>query len=115
MKKFETIEVNTAEQLDELYNDSSLTLEGLSEKSYGDFVDWCDKLVKLKKRRIYVVSGKTLNEYCGNTGVNAYPDDLHIVCIRLDDMANFNAVVLPRFEIGGRWFDDVVDNNRRRG
>jgi hypothetical protein len=24
------------------------------------------------------------------------------------------AIVIPRFEVGGRWFDDVVDNNRMR-
>lgn len=23
-------------------------------------------------------------------------------------------LAIPRFEVGGRWFDDVVDNNARR-
>ena len=44
-----------------------------------------------------------------------YPEtDCTILCIKLDDMERPMAVTLPRFAVGGRWFDDVVDNNARR-
>ena len=29
-------------------------------------------------------------------------------------MENHRAVTYPRFQIGGRWFLDIVDNNARR-
>lgn len=34
--------------------------------------------------------------------------------MKLSDMEKPNAIMLPRFQIGGRWFDDVVANNARR-
>ena len=30
------------------------------------------------------------------------------------DMENSMAVVMPRFQIGARWFDDIVMNNAAR-
>lgn len=63
----------------------------------------------------YVTSGKDMNEFCGGlTGDNAYPDDLSIVSIKLSDIKDVSKIILRRFEVGGRWFDDIVDNNRRR-
>ena len=47
-------------------------------------------------------------------GDNAYADDLNLVAIKLSDIADYSKIVLPRFQVGGRWFDDIVDNNRRR-
>ena len=52
-----------------------------------------------------------MNNAYGLTGKNAYKDDLTIFCIKLEDIENVGAITLPRFEIGGRWFDDVVSNN----
>ena len=34
--------------------------------------------------------------------------------IKLSDLINPSAIVFKRFDFGGRWFDDVVDNNARR-
>ena len=55
-----------------------------------------------------------MNNAYGLTGNNAYKDDLTIFCIKLEDIENVDAITLPRFEIGGRWFDDVIGNNEAR-
>ena len=52
-----------------------------------------------------------MNEVYELTGDNAYQDDASIVSVMDIDMMK---VVLARFEIGARWFDDIVENNRFR-
>ena len=42
---------------------------------------------------------------------NAYNKDLTIVSIIGIDLMK---IALKRFSVGGRWFDDIVDNNARR-
>lgn len=113
-KKIEQIHVFSAEDLKALYDDSALTMTGLTVESIPDFVKWVESYTKLLRRRVYIVSGKVMNTYCGNTGENAYADDLNLVAIKLSDIADYTKIILPRFQVGGRWFDDIVDNNRRR-
>ena len=62
----------------------------------------------------YTIKGKTMNDVYMLTGNNKYPDDCTIVSIKLEDMENSMAVVMPRFHIGARWFDDIVMNNAAR-
>ena len=62
----------------------------------------------------YILSGKAMNDGYGLTGSNRYPDDLNILVVPLDAFKDPARIVLPRFQLGGRWFDDVVDNNARR-
>ena len=64
--------------------------------------------------RVYVTEGKDMNAAEGLTGSNAYPDDLHIVSFKLEDITNWQVLTLPRLRVGGRWMDDVLENNRRR-
>lgn len=107
--------VTTKEQLDALYSSSALTLEGLTadEENLDAFATWLEQHEALGKKeiRFHIISGALMNEVYGLTGTNAYPDDLTIVSV-----TNINQmkIAIPRFEIGGRWFDDVVDNNARR-
>lgn len=68
----------------------------------------------MKHEIFYKISGKVMNEYYGLTGDNAYPDALTICSMKLADIENVGAIIIPRFQIGGRWFNDVVDNNARR-
>jgi hypothetical protein len=63
---------------------------------------------------VYVTKGSLANSEWHLTGDNAYPGDLNIVSIKLDDMEDFNKVVVPRFQIGARWMDDIYDNNVAR-
>lgn len=111
--KTEIINCN-AETLEELVKGSALTIEGLAKDSIDDFLDWIDGLAKLKVRRAYVTEGKLANNEWDLTGDNRYPNDLTIVSVRLDDMVDFNKIVLPRFKVGARWMDDIKDNNLRR-
>ena len=111
--KYTTYNVTNKNELDNLYNHSALTIEGLAKDSICDFVEWLgdntdiltDNLV------VYVTKGKVMNDNYCLTGNNKYPDDLSIVSVIDIDLLK---VVLKRFDIGGRWFDDIVDNNASR-
>ena len=113
-QNIETVHIFSAEDLKALYDDSALTITGLCVDSIPDFVGWVEGYTKLLRRRVYIVSGKVMNVYCDLTGDNAYQDDLNLVAIKLSDIADYSKIVLPRFQVGGRWFDDIVDNNKRR-
>lgn len=52
-----------------------------------------------------------MNDFYTLSGKNAYPDDLNIVVIKLSNLVNPNKLITKRFEFGGKWFDDIVDNN----
>lgn len=105
--------VTEREQLDEFYNHSTFTLEGLSEDSIPDLMNWLEEKTEFTSDNpiVYVTKGKLMNEVYELTGDNAYQDDASIVSVMDIDMMK---VVLARFEIGARWFDDIVENNRFR-
>ncbi len=111
-KDIQEVVLTTEDELDDL--GSALTIEGLAEESIPDFFDWIEQYTPVTNKVAYITKGKTMNEVYGLTGTNAYPDDCTIVSVKLEDMENFNAIVMPRFQIGARWFDDIVDNNLRR-
>ena len=103
--------------LKELYNGSAFTMVGfnIDDDNLEALKGWfeengCD----LKSDDIYVTSGKLMNDVYRLTGDNAYPDELNIVSIKLDDISNANRIFAARFEIGAYWFDDIVDNKTRR-
>ena len=111
------IKVNDRATLDALYNTSALTFEGVaaSDENVKAVLTWVKNYTPLKREDVYVIEGSLMNREYGLTGDNAYPEtDCTILCIKLDDMEKPMAVTLPRFTVGGRWFDDVVDNNARR-
>ena len=111
------IKVTTKAQLDELYKDWSLTIEGLApdEANLKELLDWVKELTPLKREDVYTIEGAVMNREYHLTGTNAYPDtDCTIVCVKLADMEHPKAVTFPRFQIGGRWFYDVVSNNEMR-
>ena len=104
--------LTTKEELDTL--GSALTMEGLLESSIPDFIDWVKSYTPLKEEHAYVIKGVTMNDVYHLTGNNAYPDDCTLVAIKLEDMDNASNVAIPRFDIGARWFDDIVANNAMR-
>lgn len=109
--------VTNKEQLDELYNSSALTLIGLenSDESINQFIDWIKKYSEVSNPlNVYIISGSTMNKQYNLTGNNRYNDDLTIVSIKNQDIKQLMRIVIPRFEIGGRWFDDIVNNNAWR-
>ena len=104
--------------LRELYNGSALTFEGcaVDDANMTFLVEWLEESGAAPRSPlpIHVVSGQLMNEVYGLTGDNAYPDDLNIVSVMLSDMESASAIIMKRFELGGRWFDDIVDNNEMR-
>ena len=105
-------ELTTLEELEDL--GSALTLEGLAEDSIEDFIKWVEQYTPMINRTAYIVKGKTMNEVYRLTDSNAYKDDLTIVSIKLEDIEDYGKIVMPRFQIGARWFDDIVMNNAAR-
>lgn len=116
MRKFNLITVNK-EILEDLYKDNALTFEGLSieEESLNQLFDWLEENgVQMKTNDVYITPGGIMNEIYHLRGKNRYPVGLHIVSVKLADMVNMGKIITARFMVGGRWMNDVIDNNRRR-
>lgn len=116
--KYNLVEADDA-KLDEFYNDSSLTFEGCTtDKENIDFLyKWLKDLGCIKEGNsldIYHYTGSLMNNKYQLTGSNKYPEDLNIITVMLKDIAFNGRLPLARMELGGRWFDDIVDNNKRR-
>jgi len=110
------INVITKAQLDALYNEGALTWEGLdsSEENLNSVVEWLKDHKALPdgiEPTFHIIKGKLMNGVYGLTGDNAYHDDLNIVSVT--GIIDYQ-VALARFEVDGRWFSDIVDNNARR-
>lgn len=108
-----TIEnVTTKAQLDNLYNHSAFTIEGLTNDSIPDMIKWLEEntIFITDNPIVYVTKGKVMNTEYALVGNKAYADNLTIVSIFDIDLMR---VALKRFSVGGRWFDDIVDNNAR--
>ena len=104
------------DDLKNLYEGSAWTWEGLNadKENLNAVIKWfMANGAPLKRHEFYVTTGKQMNEFCGGlTGDNAYPDDLTILSIELDNITNVETMFIKKFEVGARWFDDIVDNNR---
>lgn len=109
------INVTTKEQLDTLYDQSALTWVGLSsdEGNLETVRNWLEEhgAIKEVEPDFHIITGEFMNEQYGLSGPNAYPEELTIVSVTDIDQAK---ITIPRFEVGGRWFDNIVDSNTRR-
>lgn len=108
------IYVTDENELDIFYKDWSLTFIGVIEDEIPFYLDFIKKYTPLKKEDVYIIKGALMNKKYNLTGDNRYFDDLTIICIKLEDIENVNELAIPRFQIGDRWFTDIVDNNARR-
>ena len=115
----EILNITSRKACQALRRGSALTFEGfaLSDDNVASLKGWVERFTKFTNERLQVISGAQMNRWYGLTGDNVYPDDLNIVCIDLHDLEDPLALAIPRFSVGGRWLDDVVDNNlaRERG
>ena len=110
------INVSTKEQLDNLYNQSALTWEGMDtdEGNLNDIKEWLNRhgaILENTEPTFHIITGDLMNVIYGLTGRNAYPDDLNVLSVTNINQAR---IIIPRLEVGGRWFDDIVDNNAGR-
>lgn len=115
-KKYELIEA-TDDDLVKLEKGSAFTFEGLmsDDKNLNDLVDFFNEKTNIKiPMKIYHATGEKVNNLYGLTGRNAYPNDLDIVLLPLDNWNELGDLPMIKIQIGARWFDDIVDNNRMR-
>ena len=115
-KKYELIEA-TDDDLVNLEKGSAFTFEGLmsDDKNLNDLVDFFNEKTNIKiPMKIYHATGEKVNTLYGLTGRNAYPNDLDIVLLPLDNWNELGDLPMIKIQIGARWFDDIVDNNRMR-
>jgi hypothetical protein len=107
--------VTTRPELDNLYNQSALTWEGMTtdEENLRAIRDWLELHGALENGEpiFHIISGEFMNSTYGLTGDNAYPDDLSIISVTNINIAK---LIIARFTVGARWFDDIVDNNASR-
>ena len=115
--KINRIKVTTRKQLDKLYNCSALTVIGLqdSDEELKAFGKWIQCRTKISQPLpIYIIKGKTMNEEYGLTKENAYPEEINLISVDLNDIEMGSKIILERFSIGRRLFDDIVNNNKWR-
>lgn len=98
----EIINVETKDQLKELYDSSAMTWEGLRSDDFEIALQECGQA----GAKGFLTKGKVMNKLCKLTGDNAYPDDLNIFSIK-----NFKGLAMS---VGARWMDDIVDSNSYR-
>ena len=108
--------VTTKKELDSLYNESALTWEGLLADDEGlkaveNWLKEHNAILDNTEPTAHIIKGEFMNEVYKLKGNNAYPEDCTLVSIT---GINQMKVAIPRFQVGGRWFDDIVDNNARR-
>lgn len=108
MKVIKVVDEKTLKMLEE---QSALTVEGLIEEDAPEFMNWVKQYSPVTSEIVYIIKGKTMNEVYGLTEENAYRDDLTLQAIPLNLIKDVSAIILPRFQIEGRWFDDIVENN----
>lgn len=118
MKKEDIVIVELQKRQDIEDLGSAATIEGLELNSIPKYVELIEKLggkFKTKpgeKLNVYVTSGAQMNKSFRLKGSNAYPDDTHIVSIKLEDFEYQMDFCLKRLQFGIRWMDDIIDNNR---
>ena len=110
---FKKIIVTSKNELDDLYNCSALTLPGLKENDIIKFLEWINEYTSTKNNlKVYIIKGKIMNNFYNLTGRNIYPEDLTIISIKLSDIENPMKLAIPRFQVGAKWFDDLIENNK---
>lgn len=114
-KEFEVINA-TESDIQTLEKGSAFTWEGMATnednlQSIVDFFKENTPTVKLPIK-FYIWSGKTMNDLYSLTKGVAYPDDLSFVSIPLDCWPDLGNLPIIKFQVGARWLDDIVDNNK---
>jgi hypothetical protein len=105
------IKLTNKKELDNLYHTACFTWEGMSD--HEENLTAIESAIRKSGYKgeecvFYTYKGKLMNESYELSGDNAYPDDLTFVSI-----PNFYNLIF-KIEYDARWFDDIVDNNKRR-
>lgn len=107
----------TEKDIQRLYDGDAWTWEGMTtdDDNLQAIVNWFkEEGCPLRTEEFWLTTGKQMSKFCGLTDTNAYPDDLSILSIELENITDVQKLFLKKFEVGARWFSDIVDNNRHR-
>lgn len=98
------------------YKGSYYTILGCA----GDLNEWTAGYQELLETRgigtpkeFITFKGADMNEFYGLTGNNAYNDELTCLMFPLNTL-DVAKLAIFRLQAEDKWFDDIVDNNRRR-
>lgn len=111
--------VTTKKALTGLFEESALTFTAVpADQETMDLVTQVlrehgalliDEVTGEEKAPVFhAITGKYMNEAYKLEGNVRYGDDITLVCVT---GINQMAFAIPRFNYGGRWFDDIVTNN----
>lgn len=112
-----TVEMVFDDKIEELANDSAFTWEGMdySKENLQAIVDDFKKNTDIiLPVHFYVFDGRTMNRMYNLTGDNAYPENLSFVSINLDNWASMEKLPMYKMQVGARWLDDIIENNKAR-
>lgn len=102
-------------QANRLYNDNTLTIEGcmLIDENYQFIQSWINMMRANTEpiTYLYNIKGKTMNRIFRLKGDARYPSGLNIVSID-NKFIDKRKIGSMRFDIGARWFKDIVDHNK---
>lgn len=105
--------IRTKCDITKMSKDNNLTIEGCSliNENYEFLQSWL-KMIRANKERItflYNIKGRTMNRLYHLKGDMKYPNELNIICIdnRFYDREKIGST---RFDIGARWFNDIIEN-----
>lgn len=115
-KGYEVVEVKSKAEISAL--GSSMAIEGCATTDENlqallEFLKGKNAIKDGVKPKFCIIKGKLMNDACKLTGTNRYADDLNIVAVDQSTVSG-GSLVIGKFEIGGRWLDDIIDNNKRR-
>lgn len=116
MEEITIKDVTSKEEIEKLKSMSAFTIEGLllNEDNSGDLVDWLKEnnaFIDGKQINAHRITGKLMNESYGLTNSNKYPNEVSIISFtNIDQMS----LITARFSVGGRWLDDIIENNQNR-
>lgn len=107
---------NREEVFNAAYDGSYYTILGCA----GDLNEWTAGYQELLEARgigtpkeFVTFKGADMNKIYGLTGNNAYDEGLTFLMFPLDGL-DVPKLAIFRLQAEDKWFDDIVDNNRRR-
>lgn len=116
MNPYKVIEVETEQQIKDLANVSAFTVLGVtaSKDNFENIKSWLEEHEATNPKvdlEFHVIKGELMNRVYGLKGDNKYPNDLTIISVTgIDNMK----LIMARFDVDGKWLDDVIDNLKER-
>ena len=103
------------EELQEVYDGSCYTICGCG----GDISEWPDGVSDMlmdkgigRPKTFYTFGGKLLNEFAGPNG-DPFKEEIIILSFSHEGL-DVGKLSMFKIGMGDHWFDDIVDNMRRR-